>query len=137
MAKPTPNLKVQGQRAGGESALAAACLSYLDLKESLLFMADFYGANLERSRLGSAHYANVMDANLRHTEFDDDLVRSLSASRHAPSGHRTPELLTWNSTPFGKTDFRGSNIEQLVARDRKSEKALRPASKRPRQTPGP
>ena len=58
--------RIQGQRTGAESSLAARCLSYLDLSGALLDIGDFYAANLERSDLRKvdAHYACFSRANL-------------------------------------------------------------------------
>lgn len=84
--------RIQGQRTGGESALVAASLSFLDLSESILHIGDFYGATLRSSNLrrieavlccfssadlrkanlsgsvlrdANLEYANLSDANLR------------------------------------------------------------------------
>ena len=77
--------RIQGQRTGSESALAAHCLSYLNLSESTFDMGDFYGANLEGSHIGSAFFACFMQANLKRTKFGDHFVNSMELRDH--KGH--------------------------------------------------
>ena len=43
--------RIQGQRGGDESVLAAGCLSYLDLRGAVLHISDFYQANFRCSDL--------------------------------------------------------------------------------------
>jgi uncharacterized protein YjbI with pentapeptide repeats len=64
--------RIQGQRTGGESVLAASCLSFLNLSEVFLDIGDFYGADFSGSKLMGvkAHYsvfdsANFANADLR------------------------------------------------------------------------
>jgi uncharacterized protein YjbI with pentapeptide repeats len=45
--------RIQGQRTGPESVLAAQCLSFLDLSEAILDIGDLYGADF--------HYSNLQD----------------------------------------------------------------------------
>ncbi len=69
---PTPTTfgewfkRIQGQRTGGESALAADGLSYLDLSSSILFNGDFYGSNLSSSRISSGTFACFVTASLQN-----------------------------------------------------------------------
>ena len=66
--------RIQGQRSGPQSSLAASCLSFLDLAHAILDIADFYGANLQHSNLEGleARYtmfgqANMNNVNLRRS----------------------------------------------------------------------
>lgn len=43
--------RMQGQRQGGESCMAASCLSYLNLSRTIFYIADLYAANLYGSNL--------------------------------------------------------------------------------------
>jgi uncharacterized protein YjbI with pentapeptide repeats len=43
--------RIQGQRTGAESVLAAHCLSFMDLRQANLDIGDFYGADLEGTNL--------------------------------------------------------------------------------------
>jgi uncharacterized protein YjbI with pentapeptide repeats len=58
--------RIQGQRTGSESSLAARCLSFMNLAHVYLDIADLYGANLESSDLTgvAAHIACLERANL-------------------------------------------------------------------------
>ena len=51
--------RIQGQRTGPESILAADCLSFLDLSDAFLHIGDFYGSNFRCSKLHGvkAHFA--------------------------------------------------------------------------------
>lgn len=57
--------RIQGQRPGPQSVLAASCLSYLDLSDVCLDIGDFYQANFSFSILRgvAAHYANFAYTN--------------------------------------------------------------------------
>jgi uncharacterized protein YjbI with pentapeptide repeats len=68
--------RIQGQRMGGESPLAAACLSLLDLNSMRLDIGDFYGASFRGSDMEhvAAYYgcfqgADLSGANLRRAIF--------------------------------------------------------------------
>ena len=65
--------RIQGQRRGPESALAAGCLCYLDLRLAALDMCDFYDADFTGADLGqvAGNYTNFLiarfgDANLNN-----------------------------------------------------------------------
>lgn len=62
--------RIQGQRTSGESVVTASCLSFLDLSNKALDMADFHAADLQHSKLkGTAmHYAMLGVANLSHAD---------------------------------------------------------------------
>jgi uncharacterized protein YjbI with pentapeptide repeats len=64
--------RIQGQRTGAESSLAARCLSFLNLAKVCLDIVDLYGANLASSNLNQAalnitclEHSNLSNANLR------------------------------------------------------------------------
>lgn len=68
--------RVQGQRTGPESSLAARCLSYMNLAGVCLDIADLYGADLDSSDLSKAHatlaclcQASLRNANLQQASF--------------------------------------------------------------------
>jgi len=58
--------RLQGQRTGG-SPMSFYCLSYLDLSKCILYMRDFYEADLTGSNLRDSKllYANLQEANLQ------------------------------------------------------------------------
>jgi uncharacterized protein YjbI with pentapeptide repeats len=62
--------RIQGQRSGPRSVLAAQCLSYLDLSEVCLDIGDFYGADFQHAKLRDlgAHYAIFSQADLSYTD---------------------------------------------------------------------
>jgi Uncharacterized low-complexity proteins len=62
--------RVQGQRTGPESALAARCLSFLHLDHTYLDIGDFYGADLRSANLRNvkANYACFSQANLENAD---------------------------------------------------------------------
>ncbi len=57
--------RIQGQRKGPESVLAAQCLSFLDLTGAFLDMSDFYAADFHCSNLRAVrmHYVCFADSN--------------------------------------------------------------------------
>jgi len=59
-------LTLQKQRTGAKNVLALECLSYLNLRDCILDMKDFYGADLHKTDLTNAHlfFANLQGANL-------------------------------------------------------------------------
>jgi uncharacterized protein YjbI with pentapeptide repeats len=61
--------RIQGQRAGSESSLAARCLSFMNLAGTGLDIADLYAADLQHSDLSgvAGHLACLERANLRST----------------------------------------------------------------------
>jgi NACHT domain/Pentapeptide repeats (8 copies) len=66
-------LTLQKQRTGSKNVLALECLSYLNLRDCILDMKDFYGANLYKTDLTNARFfsanlqeANLEEANLQH-----------------------------------------------------------------------
>ncbi|UEC41788.1 MAG: NACHT domain-containing protein [Methanothrix sp.] len=77
--------RIQGQRSGPESALAARCISFLNLTGTCLDISDLYGANLSYSNLErlSAHFACFGSANLTEADlpnatlYGSDLSRAL------------------------------------------------------------
>jgi uncharacterized protein YjbI with pentapeptide repeats len=90
--------RIQGQRIGAESVLAAKCLSFLDLRGFYLHNGDFYGANLEHSKLSNvwAAYACFGAANLAGAECQ---------------GAHTVRVLFQNSDLTG-ANFEGANLAQ-------------------------
>ena len=65
--------RIQGQRHGAKPCLAAKCLSYMGLKNFVLDVSDFYGADLSYSDLSGidAHFSNFGRANLRHANLSN------------------------------------------------------------------
>ena len=64
--------RVQGQRTGAESVIAARCLSFLRLAGTHLNIGDFYDADLRSANLQgvSAYYACFVGAILYHANFE-------------------------------------------------------------------
>jgi len=68
--------RIQGQQ-GGESTLAAACLSFLELSGVVIYIDDFFASNLHATKLKnvSAEYANFLLADLTNADLEGaDLV---------------------------------------------------------------
>lgn len=67
--------RIQGQRSGPEPALAARCLSYLNLRGICLDIGDFYNADFTHSDLRdvSAHFACFGQANLDGADLSEGL----------------------------------------------------------------
>jgi uncharacterized protein YjbI with pentapeptide repeats len=70
--------RIQGQRAGGDSVLAADCLSYLELEGTIVHISDFYTANFQCSDLRHAGAAftcliaaNLQGANLQRADLNE------------------------------------------------------------------
>jgi len=57
--------RIQGQRTGYESSIAASCMSYLNLSGVTLHLADFYNANLQA---GDFHQLQAQVANFGHSD---------------------------------------------------------------------
>jgi uncharacterized protein YjbI with pentapeptide repeats len=84
--------RIQGQRTGRESALAASCLSFIDISGSVLhvgdfFAADFTGAKMQRvlAELCIFHsadlsFADLQDAQLSMAEFQAANLESANLS---------------------------------------------------------
>ncbi len=81
--------RIQGQRTGPKSALAADCLSFLDINGAFLDIGDFYGADLRSTNLQGVRAsftcfsrAKLLDADLRKSTMyranfaDADLKRA-------------------------------------------------------------
>jgi uncharacterized protein YjbI with pentapeptide repeats len=104
--------RTQGQRSGPESALAADCLSFLDLHDAGLDMSDFYGCNFESSILSNIRghdscferadltNANLSGASLWKSNFD---TANLEGANLA-----TAQLIEAN--------FRNANLERANLR---------------------
>lgn len=62
--------RIQGQRSGPPSVLAARCLLYMDLSGVFLDIGDFYGADFQHSKLRdtAAPYATFTQADLSYTD---------------------------------------------------------------------
>ena len=79
--------RIQGQRTGPDSVLAAYCLSYLDLRGSNFDMVDFYDADFSNSDLSNveAYYACFgralfVNANLKASHFNHATFESSNLS---------------------------------------------------------
>jgi uncharacterized protein YjbI with pentapeptide repeats len=121
--------RIQGQRVSPESALAAECLSYLDLSGSSLDIGDFYQANLEHSRLGASHYTCFVGANLRHTTFPEIFIEECSRG-NAPLNRSTDSV----APILQDTQVEGSNIEGLY-RETAQERERRLAARKRAASP--
>jgi uncharacterized protein YjbI with pentapeptide repeats len=80
--------RVQGQRAGGDSVLAAECLSYLNLRGAVLHISDFFQARFHSSDLQyvSAEFAcfgiaELREANLRGANLEGANLRVADLER--------------------------------------------------------
>ncbi|OQW64111.1 MAG: hypothetical protein BVN29_14120 [Nitrospira sp. ST-bin5] len=68
--------RIQGQRTGPDSVLGTDCLSFLALNDAFLDIGDFYGANLQRTKLqGSrARFACFSRANLSNSDLRESIL---------------------------------------------------------------
>lgn len=117
--------RIQGQRTGPQSVLAASCLSFLDLSEAFLDVCDFYGADFQYSRLigVQAHFATLCHANLssadmRHSVFVSANMNGayldnadLSAAQLLYADIRTANLTRAN---LKNADLRSANLENAI-----------------------
>ena len=82
--------RIQGQRSSAESILAADCLSFLNLSQAQLHIADLYGANLAWSNLrGTAAYLTCFaQANLQGAHLERALLpRAVFTGAHLEGAH--------------------------------------------------
>jgi uncharacterized protein YjbI with pentapeptide repeats len=93
--------RIQGQRSGGESVMAARCLSYLNLASVRLDMSDLYNANLESSLLSNAalYFVCLDNASLRSAD--------LSGA--------TLDWASVRGTDFSDADMRGVHMHDTNA----------------------
>jgi uncharacterized protein YjbI with pentapeptide repeats len=84
--------RIQGQRTGPESALAADCLSFLSLSTIVLDIADLYGANFLRASLPhlSAHYAVLSTADLSEADLRGCTLRGSILPEAPRLAHAAP-----------------------------------------------
>lgn len=84
--------RIQGQRTGPESVLAARCLSYLDLAGVFLDIGDFYNADLSAADLRhvNAHFASFGHTVLRQADLGEALL---------------------SNSDFRGADLRGANLK--------------------------
>ncbi len=68
--------RIQGQRIGAESILAASCLSFLDLSGACLDIGDFYNSNFSGTKLRGirAYFTSFGTASLQHADFRDAIL---------------------------------------------------------------
>ncbi len=68
--------RVQGQRTGGESALAGECLSFLDLSNTVIDIGDFYSADFRGAKLRGirAHFATFANSNLSNADLQEAVL---------------------------------------------------------------
>lgn len=112
--------RIQEQRNGPQSSLAAGCLSWMNLNSTCFDFADFWGANVSHSTFiaarghrivlgaGNASYAdfsqsNFEGGNFRRTDF-----------RNASFESAYLEEADFSSAYFGETNFRGSKLNDAV-----------------------
>jgi len=130
--------RIQGQRAGPESVIAASCVSHLNLDGTFLAMGDFYRANFQSSSLRNVHaeFACFMLANLSDAILDGGSLTgasfegsnlygtSLAGSKMNNCNLHSADLRRANLTNANLT---GSNL-----RDIKLERALLSGAKIPK-----
>ena len=109
--------RIQGQRTGAESAMAAQCLSYLDLSRSVLFAADLWRANLTSSKLNSvvASYANLREAFLTGADLTFALLVSANLGS-ADLGGVHLESANLRGAYLGSANLRGANLRDASLR---------------------
>jgi hypothetical protein len=107
--------RVQGQRKGHDSILAAAHLDYLDLKNSIFFMADFYGCNLS--------YSNLTNAKLTYANFGH--ARLIESNLSGVFAHETAfHWVAFRNTNLNRAKLEGASFRGSVMRAVKLDKTL-------------
>ena len=143
--------RIQGQRSGPESALAASCLSYLDISDATLDIADFYGADFSHSILRgvSAAYscfcrAQFFETNLSGAVFWQSNFEDAWLDRPVVTGAHFQHIRFWrtriNGVDFAGTLLTGSDFTEAMVKDSSFENAnleeVRiPAALRPKKLP--
>jgi len=109
--------RVQGQRTGPESVLAARCLSLLDLQQALLDIGDFYGADFSNSNLRGvrAHYACFGNASFMKADLSGAMMHSAVFNGAFLRGANLSgaRLVHANLT----ADLQGANLERADLRE--------------------
>jgi uncharacterized protein YjbI with pentapeptide repeats len=115
--------RIQGQRIGGEPALAAKCMSFLDLRGYYLHNVDFYGADLQHSNLSNvwAAFACFGEANLTGTICQEAYmarayfqVVNLAGANFADANLSQTQFAASNLTG---TSFRGAILDGAMLED--------------------
>ena len=104
--------RIQGQRSGGQNVLAASCLSYLDLRESICHMADLHMADLSHSRLVGAGFveAGLSRSNLRGAILQRAYMQG--AKLYGANLQRADlKGANMERADLGKADLRGANLK--------------------------
>jgi uncharacterized protein YjbI with pentapeptide repeats len=79
-------------------------------------MGDFYGTNFEGSRIGAAHYACFLHANLRGTSFGDEFIQFLRNLTRRVNQEETPlGTEDWVVAMLRSADLTGSNLQRPVS----------------------
>jgi uncharacterized protein YjbI with pentapeptide repeats len=124
--------RIQGQRAGPESSLAAGCLSFLRLAGANLDIGDFYGADFKRSdlRTVAANFAtfglaDLSGADLRGANFSNaslvgaDLSNAKVSKAYFPEASLERANLMFadlNEAYLDGANLKGANLTEATLR---------------------
>jgi hypothetical protein len=100
--------RIQGQRAGPESVLAADCLSFLDLKGVVLYIVDFYNSSFRSSNLQGvqASLACFIESDFRKA----DMRNAYMANANLRGAHLEGAVL--QGANLERANLEGANLEQ-------------------------
>jgi uncharacterized protein YjbI with pentapeptide repeats len=110
--------RIQGQRTSPESALAAKCLSFLDLSEAHLYIMDFYNSNLRFSNLKGAGimFACFVEADLLGVDLEGAILfeANLANATLQDANLRKAQLHRAN---LERANLKGANLEGAYLKD--------------------
>ncbi|MFA7243006.1 MAG: pentapeptide repeat-containing protein [Sulfuricellaceae bacterium] len=114
--------RIQGQRSGSESVLAARCLSWLDLSDSILDFCDLYAADLSNAELiniqvlrGGLWDANLNGADLRRANLSGADLRRADLRRAKLSGANLSGA-DLSEADLRRADLRGADLSEADLR---------------------
>ena len=122
--------RVQGQRSGSENPLVARTLIGLDLGNCILYISDFYGANLAlvnfqnaslgRADLGEANLegANLKGANLMRSTLDGANLDG------ANLGRASLDRASLKGASLKGASLKGTSLEEAIVKDTILEKNM-------------
>jgi uncharacterized protein YjbI with pentapeptide repeats len=115
--------RIQEQRNGPQSSLAAGCLSWLNLNSTCFDFADLWGANVSNSTFIGARghrivlaSANASHANFSKSNFEGGYFRSTDL-RNASFESADLEQANFTNAYFDATNFRNSKLNDALTPD--------------------
>lgn len=110
--------RIQGQRTGPESVLAASCLSFLSLEKITLDMGDFLGANFHSSQLSraTAHYVTFVSADLADCKLKNAVFFGAQLD-HCNLDRSDLEGSHFDAASLQRASLAGANLRQASLRE--------------------